>query len=162
HGWLPRAIASAPIPLSIALLAAMTASAAYSALRIPLYLFPDGMAAAAPLLCALAAVGAVYAAIVATRETDLRRILAFAAIAQANLVALGLFAANDTSLRGAVFASFSNGLVIAAALVLAGAIARRTSSFSLADAGGLAVSAPALAAGFTLPVLAPVALPAPT
>src|SRR5206468_3669786 len=67
--------------------------------------------------------------------------------------------ANDTSLRGAVFASFSNGLVITAALVLAGAIARRTSSFSLADAGGLAVSAPALAAGFTLTVLALVALP---
>src|SRR5207247_889997 len=53
----------------------------------------------------------------------------------------------------------SNGLVIAAALVLAGAIARRTSSFSIADAGGLAASAPALAACFTITVLALVALP---
>jgi NADH-quinone oxidoreductase subunit M len=159
HGWLPRAVASAPVPLSIAILAAMSASAAYAALRIPLYLFPEGMAAAAPLLCALAAVGAVYAALVASRETDLRRIIAFAGIAQANIVALGLFAANETSLRGAMFASISNGLVIAAALVLAGAIARRTSSFSLSRAGGLSATAPALAACFTVTALALIALP---
>src|SRR5205823_14802489 len=44
HGWLPRTIASASIPVSMAILAGMSASAAYAILRIPLYLFPDGMA----------------------------------------------------------------------------------------------------------------------
>ncbi|OLC56720.1 MAG: hypothetical protein AUH85_05390 [Chloroflexi bacterium 13_1_40CM_4_68_4] len=159
HGWLPRAVASAPIPVSIAIIAAMSASAAYATVRIPLYLFPDGMTTAAPLLGALAAVGAVYGAVVATRETDIRRMLAFAAMAQANIVALGIFAANETSLRGAIFASVSNGLAIAAALVIAGAIARRTSSFSLAGAGGLAATAPCLAACFTIASFALVGVP---
>jgi len=159
HGWLPRTIASAPVPVSIAVLAAMSASATYAILRIPVYLFPDGMTAAAPLLGALAAVGAAYGALVATRETDLRRILAFAGLAQANVVALGLFAGTETSLRGAMFASISNGLVIAAALVLAAAIARRTSSYSLARAGGLSASAPALAGCFTIAAFALIGLP---
>ena len=159
HGWLPRAMASAPIPVSVAIVAAMSASAAYAVMRIPLYLFPDGMATAAPLLGALAAVGAVYGAIVATRESDLRRILAFAGIAQANLVALGIFTGTDTSLRGALFTSLSGGLGITAALVLVGAVARRTSSFSLARAGGLAATAPGLAACFGIAVFALVGLP---
>ena len=159
HSWLPRVFGAAPIPATIAIGGAMCASAAYGILRIPLYLFPDGMTAAAPLLVALAAVGAVYGAIVAASETDLRRIGAFATLAGANVVALGLFAATPLSLRGATLAAVSNGITITAFLVIAGAVARRTGSFSLSQAGGLASSAPALAAGGTLAAFALAAVP---
>jgi NADH-quinone oxidoreductase subunit M len=159
HGWLPRAFASAPIPAAIAIGGAMCASAAYAILRIPLYLFPDGMADAAPLLVALAAVGAVYGAVAAATATDLRRIAAFATLAQANVVALGLFASTPTSLRGATFAALSNGITVAIVLVVAGAIARRTGSFSLSRAGGLAGTTPALAACAIVATFALVAVP---
>jgi NADH-quinone oxidoreductase subunit M len=159
HGWLPRAYAAAPVPVAMALCGGLAASAAYGIVRVDLTLFPQGMSAAAPVLVALAAVGVLYGAVVATRQDDLRRLIAFANLSQLNLVALALFAATATSLRGAVLASISNGLVIATALLLAAMLARRTSSFALSRAGGLVASTPILAALFGATTLAMIGLP---
>ena len=159
HGWLPRAFVAAPIPVGLALAGGVATSAAYAIVRVCLYVFPQGMSTAAPVLVSLAAVGTLYAALVATRQNDLRGLIAFASVSQQNLVALALFAATVTSLRGAVLASVSSGLVIAAALLLAAMLAQRTSSFALSKAGGLAASAPMMASLFALTAFALTAIP---
>jgi NADH-quinone oxidoreductase subunit M len=159
HGWLPRVYVAATTPLAIVVAGGLATSAAYGIVRVCLAIFPQGMSAAAPVLVALAAVGVLYGALVASRQDDLRRLLAFMSLAQLNLIALALFAATATSLRGAVLATISHGLVIGAALLVAAMIARRTSSFALSRAGGLASSAPALAALFTLTTFAAIGLP---
>jgi len=159
HGWMPRTLIAAPVPVSLAIVGGLATSAAHGIVRVSLPLFPQGMATAAPVLVALAAVGALYAALIATRQVDLRRLIAYASLSQLQLIALGSFAASATSVRGAVLATVSHGVVIAALLLLAGMVALRTKSFAFSRAGGLAASTPLLAMLFTLTVFAAIGLP---
>jgi NADH-quinone oxidoreductase subunit M len=159
HGWVADTYTAAPIPVAIVLGGVVGSAAVQGILRVCLDLFPQGMLAAAPVLVAIAAVGSLYSAFVATRQDDLRRLVAYASMSQMNLVALALFAATATSLRGAILASLSHGIVVAALLLIAAAIAHRTRSFSLSRAGGLASSTPVLAACATLAAFSAVGLP---
>lgn len=159
HAWLPRAYVAAPIPVALVLSGIVAKTAVYAIIRICLELFPQGMAAAAPLLVALAAVGTIYGAMLATRQDDLRRLIAFSSLSHLNLIGLAVFAATITSLRGAILASVSHGLVVAALFLLAAMLARRTSSFAMSRAGGVAASAPVLATLSTLAVIAAVGVP---
>lgn len=159
HAWLPRAYVAAPIPVALVLSGIVSKTAVYGIIRIGLELFPQGMATAAPLLVALAAVGTVYGAMLATRQDDLRRLIAFSSLSHLNLIGLAVFAATVTSLRGAFLASVSHGLVVAALFLLAAMLARRTSSFAISRAGGVAASAPVLATLSTLAVIAAVGVP---
>ena len=159
HGWLPRVLVSAPVPVAFAITGIVSTCAAYGILRICLGLFPQGMADAAPVLVALASVGALYGALVATRQDDLRRRIAYASLSQLNVIALALFAATATSLRGAILAGVSHALVVAALLLLATMLAARTSSFALSRAGGVAASAPVLAAFSLVATLAVMGVP---
>jgi NADH-quinone oxidoreductase subunit M len=156
---MPRALAAAPVAVGLAIGGGLATTAAYGIVRVSLPLFPQGMTTAAPLLVALAAIGALYAALVATRQDHLRRLVAYASLSQLQLIALGAFAASATSVRGAVLATVSHGVVIAALLLLAAMVALRTRSFAASRAGGLAASAPVLAMLFTLAVCAGIGLP---
>jgi NADH-quinone oxidoreductase subunit M len=156
---MPRTVIAAPVPVSLAIVGGLATSASYGIVRVSLPLFPQGMATAAPVLVALAAVGALYAALIATRQVDVRRLIAYASLSQLQLIALGSFAASATSVRGAVLATVSHGVVIAALLLLAGMVALRTKSFAFSRAGGLAASTPLLAMLFTLTVFAAIGLP---
>lgn len=159
HAWLPRAYVAAPIPVALVLSGIVAKTAVFGIIRICLELFPQGMATIAPLLVALAAVGTVYGAVLATRQDDLRRLIAFSSLSHLNLIGLAVFSATITSLRGAVLASVSHGLVVAALFLLAAMLARRTSSFAMSRAGGVAASAPVLATLSTLAVIAAVGVP---
>jgi NADH-quinone oxidoreductase subunit M len=159
HAWLPRAYAAAPIPVALVLSGIVAKTAVYGIVRVCLELFPQGMATAAPVLVALAAVGTLYGALIATRQDDLRRLIAYSSLSHLNLIGLAVFAATATSLHGAILASVSHGLVVAALFLLAAMVARRTSSFALSRAGGLAASAPVLTAFATLAVVAAIGVP---
>ena len=159
HSWLPRVLMSAPAPVAFAITGIVSTCAAYGILRICLGLFPQGMADAAPVLVALASVGALHGALVATRQDDLRGRIAYASLSQLSVIAVALFAATATSLRGAILAGVSHALVVAALLLLAAMLAARTSSFAISRAGGIAASAPVLAALSLLATLAAIGVP---
>ena len=159
HGWMPRVYATAPPPVTMLIGAGLGSAAVYGILRCGLSLFPQGFAAAAPVLVPLSAIGILYGALVATRQDDLRRVIAYLALSQQGLVALAVFAATATSLRGAVIASLGETLVIAALLLMAAWLARRSSSFLITRAGGIAVTAPTFAGLGTAIVLAAVSAP---
>lgn len=159
HVGTTRAHGAVPPAIGALLAGPMALAAAHGIIRVPIGLFPQGMSAAAPVLVALAAVGAIYAGLVAWRQDDARRAIAFAAMAQQQLAALALFTATPTSLRGAIVLLTANALASAAALIATGAIAHRTASFRLSRAGGLRASAPRLAALAGVAMLALVAVP---
>ena len=143
--WAPRLYASAPAPVTALVAAGRGSVAAYGVIRVCLGLFPQGMSTAAPVLIALSAVGALYTAFLATRQDDVRRLVAYVSLSQQGLVALALFAATATSLRGAVLASLAQALIVTALVLVVAALARRASSPLLSRSGGIASTAPRLA-----------------
>jgi NADH-quinone oxidoreductase subunit M len=159
HGWMLRVYATAPPPVTALIGAGLGSAAAYGIVRCCLALFPQGIASAAPVLVPVSAVGVLYGALLATRQDDLRRVIAYLALSQQCLVALAAFVATLTSLHGATIASAGNALVITALLLMASWVARRSSSFLITRAGGVAATAPTLGGLGTLIVLAAVSAP---
>jgi NADH-quinone oxidoreductase subunit M len=158
HAWLARTYMTAPVPLTIVLAGVVSKTAVYAIVRVCLPLFPRGMADLAPYLLALATVGALYGALLATRQRDTRVLIAYASLAQLDLIVIGAFVATPDGLEGALIASVSHGLVVAVLLLLAAALARRVGSFGLGR-GGLAARAPVLMSLFVIAILASIGLP---
>lgn len=115
-------------------------------------LLPAAAEAAAPLLLTLAAVTALYAAVVATAQTNLKRLLAYASLSHMGMVGVGLFGLNIIGLSGAIYLLAAQMATTGGMFLLSGMLHDRKGSFDLTHFGGLARSAPALA-GFTLFVL---------
>ena len=158
HGWLPRAYAAAPPPVALVLSGVVAKTAAYGIARICIPLFPLGMADLAPGLVALAAVGTLYGALIATRQRDSRGLIAFSSVSHLNLIGLAAFIGTADAAQAVLVASVSHGLVVAALFLVAGMLAVRTGSFRF-DAGGLAARAPVLAAMATFAIVAAIGVP---
>ena len=158
HAWLPRAYAAAPIPVALVLSGVVAKTAVYGIVRICGALFPAGMLVLAPYLVALATVGTLYGALLATRQRDTRTLIAFSSLSHLNLIGVAAFLMTPGGEQAALLASVSHGLVVAALFLLAAALAKRIGDFSFGS-GGLGAGAPVLAAFTTLAVVAAVGVP---
>lgn len=135
HAWLGPACRTAPAPVAILLCGATPAVAIYAIARLCVPFFPVAMADLAPYLVALSAVGALYAALLASRQRDTRTFIAYASLSQVQLVAAGAFAATPTGAAGALLAAVFHGLAIGALVAVVAALARRAGTFTLGPRG---------------------------
>jgi NADH-quinone oxidoreductase subunit M len=117
----------------------------YGLLRIAIAKFPGPTHDVRVPILVFAAIGLVYGSLVAFRAPDVRGVIAYSSLAQMGLIVLGLFAANQLGVDGAILQSVNHGLLSAALFLLAGGIERRTATGELARLGGMARGRPALA-----------------
>ena len=117
--------------LGIVLLPAFSFAAVAAIIRIAGGLFPSALAAAAPVLVALASVGCLSAALVAVAREDGQGIVRTIATSRLELVALGLFTATAASIAGAVLLVIAVALSAAAAELAVAAVGSRVSLRSI-------------------------------
>jgi NADH-quinone oxidoreductase subunit M len=115
-------------------------------------LLPQGAEAFQPWLLTLAAVTAVWGALAATQQKDLKSVLAYASLSHMGIVGVGVFSLTPAGLNGAMLLLAAQMLSTGGMFLIAGMLYRRRHDFALDAYGGLARSAPALA-GVTLLVL---------
>ena len=58
----------------------------------------------------LAIIGIVYGALVATVQTDLKRLVAYTSVSHLGFVVLGLFAFSTISIQGAIYQMLNHGV----------------------------------------------------
>ncbi|THF68628.1 NADH-quinone oxidoreductase subunit M [Deinococcus sp. Arct2-2] len=75
----------------------------YGIFRFGITLFPDASEELRPILMGLAAFTALYAAWIAFRQTNWKRLLAYAGLSHMGFVALGLFSLNETAVIGSMY-----------------------------------------------------------
>ncbi len=155
HTWWPLAMGEAPIPVVVLFLK----TGAYAFLRFALPLFPDAAQAFAPLGMALAAIAVVYAAIVATMQTDMKQVALYAVVSHAGFIMMGLFALNEAGFTGSVIQQLNHGVTMGALFLLMGLLKARTGTLEIGRLGGLKAQIPLLSALFLIALLAAVALP---
>lgn len=109
-------------------------------------LLPEGAKAVTPVLMVLAAFSAVYAIIVAISQTDLKRALAYASLSHMGIIGVGIFALNLIGSNGAVFLLAAQMLSTGGLFLITGMLYKRRGSFDINEYGGIAKSAPMLAA----------------
>jgi len=144
HTWAPDVYQGAPTPIT-AFLAVASKSAGFVALLIVVFVaFPDRGDVVRPLMWVLAALTMTIGNLIALRQTNVVRLLAYSGVAQAGFILAPLSVESDLSLQAVV-----TYLVIYAAMNLGAfaaviGIARKTRSAEISTFGGLFEYAPAL------------------
>lgn len=159
HIWLPEAHVEAPTVGSVLLAGVLLKLGVYGFVRLSLTLFPYASVYYSPLVYTLSILGIVYASMCAVRQTDLKRIIAYASIAHMNLVVLGIFSFNNLGLEGALVQSISHGFVAGGLFFLIGILYSRYHSRIINYYGGIVHVMPLFALFFLLFTLANIALP---
>ncbi|MCA9836748.1 MAG: NADH-quinone oxidoreductase subunit M [Trueperaceae bacterium] len=98
------------------------------------------------LFLILSAITALYAALIATTQTHLKRFLAYTSLAHMGIVGVGVFGLNIAGLNGAVFLLAAQMLSTGGLFLISGMLYERKGDFDMTAYGGLSKSAPALAA----------------
>ncbi|HKI58089.1 MAG TPA: NADH-quinone oxidoreductase subunit M [Trueperaceae bacterium] len=109
-------------------------------------LLPLGMERIGPILLGLSVFTALYGALAAVAQTDMKRLLAYASLSHMGIVGVGIFGLHLAGLNGAIFLLAAQMLSTGGLFLVSGMLFARRNSFDLDRYGGLARSAPALAA----------------
>ena len=90
-----------------------------------------------PLVFALGLLSIYHASIIALRQVDLKKTIAYSSVAHMGFVLLGLFSLNIYGFLGSLFIMFSHGIVASALFFLVGVIYDRYKTRNILDYGGL-------------------------
>jgi NADH-quinone oxidoreductase subunit M len=159
HTWLPDAHVEAPTAGSVVLAAVLLKMGGYGFLRFSLPMFPDASLLFQPLMFVLSIIAIIYASLVAFRQTDMKKLVAYSSVAHMGFVTLGIFSFNEAGIQGAIFQMLSHGLISGALFFCVGVIYDRMHTREIAFYGGLVHRMPVYAALFMLFSMANVGLP---
>jgi NADH-quinone oxidoreductase subunit M len=159
HTWLPDAHTEAPTAGSVILAGVMLKLGTYGILRFCLPLFPHAAHQAAPTIAVLAIIGIVYGALVATVQTDLKRLVAYTSVSHLGFVVLGIFAFGTISIEGAIYQMLNHGVSTGALFLGVGMLYDRRHTHEIKEYGGLATPMPVLMSFFLFIALSSLALP---
>ena len=137
HTWLPDAHVEASTPVSVLLAGVLLKLGTYGILRFGVQLFPDTWMLVGPWLAWIAMVSVLYGALIAIRQTDMKKMVAYSSIAHMGFIILAAAAANPLSLFGATFQMVSHGLISALLFLLVGVVYSKTGTRSLQVLEGL-------------------------
>jgi NADH-quinone oxidoreductase subunit M len=159
HTWLPDAHVQAPTAGSVILAAILLKMGGYGFLRFSLPMFPVASDMLAPFVLWISAIAIVYTSLVALAQSDMKKLIAYSSVAHMGYVTMGIFAANQQGLDGAIFQMISHGFISGALFLCVGVIYDRMHTREIDAYGGLVNRMPAYALIFMLFTMANVGLP---
>jgi NADH-quinone oxidoreductase subunit M len=159
HTWLPDAHVQAPTAGSVVLAAILLKMGGYGFLRFSLPMFPVGAEVMTPLILWMSAIAIVYTSLVALVQEDMKKLIAYSSVAHMGYVTMGIFAANQQGIDGAIFQMISHGFISGALFLCVGVIYDRMHTREIDAYGGLVTRMPAYALIFMFFTMANVGLP---
>ncbi len=159
HTWLPDAHVEAPTAGSVILAGILLKMGGYGFMRFSLPMFPLASAQFSPLIFALSVIAIVYTSLVAFRQTDMKKLIAYSSVAHMGFVTLGIFSGNLQGEQGALFQMLSHGVISGALFLCVGVVYDRMHTREIAFYGGVVNRMPIYAAVFMLFTMGNVGLP---
>ena len=159
HTWLPDAHVEAPTAGSVILAGILLKMGGYGFLRFSLPMFPQASEYFTPLVFAMSAIAVVYTSLVAFRQTDIKKLIAYSSVAHMGFVTMGIFSGNAYGIQGAIYQMISHGVISGALFLCVGVVYDRMHTREIAFYGGLVNRMPWYAAVFLLFTMGNVGLP---
>jgi proton-translocating NADH-quinone oxidoreductase chain M len=159
HTWQASVYQKAPAVGTMLLSGIMLKMGLYSIIRWQLPIAPLAAKEYMYIFISLGIAGVIYGSIVALRQKDLKKLLAYSSLAHVGLIAAGTYTLTIDGLRGAVLQMIAHGFVVVGLFFISEIIFRRYETRTIAEMGGIRTQSPKFASMFLLLVLASVALP---
>lgn len=136
HGWLPLAHVEAPSPVSILLSGILLKMGSYGLLRV-IDILPAAAVALQGVLFGLGVIGLLYGGLLAWRQSDMKKMIAYSSVSHMGVVLIGISTLNVYGMTGAVYQMVAHGLVAGATFMLIGLLYERTHTRDINDYGSL-------------------------
>ncbi|MFT3676565.1 MAG: NADH-quinone oxidoreductase subunit M [Chitinophagaceae bacterium] len=159
HTWQPDTYEQSPTAVTMVLSGVMVKMGVFGLLRWLLPVIPFSAYQLGDNVMTLAIIGMIYASLIAIRQDDIKRLVAYSSIAHIGLMAAAIFAINETAMQGVMIQMFSHGINIIGMWMVVEVIERQYGTRKISELGGLAQKAPAMAILFLIVALANIALP---
>jgi NADH-quinone oxidoreductase subunit M len=159
HTWLPDAHVEAPTAGSVILAGILLKMGGYGFMRFSLPMFPNASEMFTPLVFALSVIAVVYTSLVAFRQLDIKKLIAYSSVAHMGFVTMGIFSGNAQGEQGALYQMISHGVISGALFLCVGVIYDRMHTREIAFYGGLVNRMPWYAAVFLVFTMGNVGLP---
>ncbi len=159
HTWSPDGHVAAPTAVSMLHAGVLMKLGAFGILRVGISLFPEGAEFWAPVLMTLGVTGALYGAVSAMAQRDLKYMVGYSSVSHMGFVLMGLATLTTIGVNGAVLQMFAHGVMTALMFAMVGAVYDQTHVRDMTVFGGLAQRTPRLTAFFAIAGLSSLGLP---
>ncbi len=159
HTWSPDGHVAAPTAVSMLHAGVLMKLGAFGILRVGIGLFPEGAQFWSPVLMTLGVTGALYGAVSALGQKDLKYMVGFSSVSHMGFVMMGLASMNSIVVTGAVLQMFAHGVMTALMFANVGAVYDQAHTRDMTAFGGLANKMPRHTAFWTIAGLSSLGLP---
>jgi NADH-quinone oxidoreductase subunit M len=159
HTWQPDTYEQSPTATTAILSGVMVKMGLLGLIRWLLPVLPFNFYEWSDAIPPLALAGLIYASLIAIRQDDIKRLVAYSSIAHIGLMCAAVFTVTKYGLQGVMIQMFSHGINIIGLWIIISVIERKYGTRKLSELGGLAQKAPAMAILFVIIALANIALP---
>lgn len=159
HVWLPEAHVEAPTGGSVLLAGVLLKLGVFGFLRFLIPIFPFASAYFSPFVFVLCSFGIVYGSLIAIRQSDLKRVIAYSSVAHMNLIVMGIFSLTFQGFQGVIIQSLAHGFVSSALFFCIGMLYERFHTRTIAHISGLTVLMPIFNTLFLLFIMSNIAVP---
>lgn len=159
HTWQPDTYETSPTAVTMVLSGVMVKMGVFGVLRWLVPVVPAGSWIWGDTVSMLSVIGMIYASLIAMRQDDLKRLVAYSSIAHMGLMCLAIFASHEYGMQGVMIQMFNHGINIIGLWIVVELIERQFKTRKMSELGGLAQKAPGLAIMLVIVSLANVALP---
>jgi len=159
HTWQPDTYEQAPTSTTMVLSGIMVKMGVFAVIRWILPVFPDAVMKFDNIVIGLSVFGMIYASLIAIKQDDLKRFVAYSSIAHIGLMCAAIFTRSEIGLQGVMIQMFSHGINIIGMWIVVDLVEKQTGTRKISDLGGIAHKAPALTIFLVVIALANIALP---
>lgn len=159
HMWAPDVYQGAPTPITAMLAMGSKAAGIAIFMRVLYVAFPVIGFYWLPILACLSAVCMIGGNIMAIRQNDVKRMLAYSSIAQAGYMMVGMVAADYAGMKAVMFYGMLYVFANVGAFSALSAAEEQNGGTSYSRIAGMAKSAPLLAAVMTISLLSMAGIP---
>jgi len=159
HTWQPDTYEQAPTAVTMVLSGLMVKMGIFGLMRWLAPVLPMGTYLWGDTVSTMCIIGMIYASLIAMRQDDLKRMVAYSSIAHMGLMCLAIFATTEAGIQGVMIQVFNHGINIIGLWIVVFLIEKQFNTRKISELGGLAAKAPVLTAMLVIIALANIALP---
>lgn len=159
HSWQADTYQANPALGTMLLSGVMLKMALFSLIRWQIPITFDAISEYKNFFIVLSIIGVIYGSILALRQDNLKKLLAYSSLAHVGLIAAGTYSLTLDGFRGAVLQMLAHGFVIVGLFFAAEIIERRFGTQKISEMGGIRSQAVWFASVFMILTVASVGLP---